>query len=626
MDDDFDGKVCEICFLQFNKSNNLPKIIECCNYTFCLDCLIKIYNKNNNRLMCSICRKFTDKNPINLLTNMDKFANKKPTCPNCKKETEINNLIVNIHKKSTNSKNFIFCSSCEESISDNKRKQFGIESENFNNFIDSFFNFENNVNNNNHYSNENFDNISITDYFQNLKVDLKFFSESNLKMLFSQEKNNNTKKIEEELDMKIMNFVDVYFEKIKKNLKSKIKYFMKEFLLEEMGFNFEMEREFISFNYEYGKSFQKVFDEINSISTITADKIETINKAIKLFVKMNEIQVFIDKLISAKSFVKNLSLNFAISNLDNFENLLINNLLLKQNNDMFFSNVESYAMKNSTKEFKSGIDLVDNEFQKLKSTFENYFEEFSINTKKNEELKNQLNGLENRYRELSNNFANILNENILINENNKKNELQLADMLVKAEISESKKFKKLEEKLKEKEVLIQELNEYNTEIKKQLEITCKELTVLKKDKWIIHTENEKLKNAYNNVINKYNSIIINSDNFDKTNLFDQNNQEINIINSNSPLVSSTNVNKENLKNEEYNNSKINTKIFEEINICSDSPQSFEKETFLGRNSKIFTNNHFSKIKEKNIIEETNNLDTNNLSDLDDFSLFGKKDI
>ena len=64
------NKNCILCFLEFNSFERSPKILKC-GHTFCLECLTKIYNRNNERLECPKCREECSDKPTDLLTVFD---------------------------------------------------------------------------------------------------------------------------------------------------------------------------------------------------------------------------------------------------------------------------------------------------------------------------------------------------------------------------------------------------------------------------------------------------------------------------------------------------------------------------------------------------------------------------
>ncbi len=630
MDDDLDANSCDICFLAYNNSNHLPKIIECCSHTFCLECLKLIYAKNNNKLMCSICRKFTDKNPINLNTNLSKFASQKPKCLQCKKETELDRLFVKIIEMKDFS-NFIFCNKCLESQQYNNNNNDNVA-------INNKFSCNNNLNKSigGGKITNNSENLSLKDFLETLKIELNFILKGNLKTLESfnagnnntnQNRNSNSnRKAEEALDIKIMNLVDVYFEKFKRNIKVKIKQFMNTFLLNEFAFNFEMEREINSFNSDLIKKISTLITEVNAISQINDSNISKINKAIFFYLQLNNMDFMIQRLLLVKSFISNLGFNFSIANNDNFEDLIVNNLELKQNNELFFSNAENYEIKNFTKEFVSGIKLIDNEFLKLKKSINNYvecFSDYGVLTQKNEELVKELSEQENKYKTLANNFTTILNENVELSEANKKLEQQIGDFLVKNQTNNKtnkktdERVRELEEKLKESQVLLSEQSFFVQEIRSQLETCCIELEKTRKENIIMQKENTSRKvkddNYYDQKCNcKFNNNECEKVKFNKSLVID----ELNFINMKLFKVDKNSSN--------YNN------IFKDINCSVNVNTVFDENQIIdGRTSKLHKPNFppgevnnacFDRMTLKDI--KVNLTPNTIVDDKDDFYLFG----
>jgi len=248
---------------------------------------------------------------MNLNTNLSKLASPKPKCPKCKKETEINNLFVKIQEIG-DSQNYIFCNKCVDSISNNQNNTNNDNNSQFNIKIQYNSQYEKIKNNSFIF----FENLALIDFLETLKYELDFVSKGNLKKIESlnaQNNNNNSfnKKAEETLDMKIMNFVDVYFEKFKRNLKLKIKQFMVNYLFEELEFNFEMERNVNNFNSDLIKKISTLILEVNSIYQINESNIPKINKAIFFYLRLSKMEINIERLMYAKNFINNLSFDFA---------------------------------------------------------------------------------------------------------------------------------------------------------------------------------------------------------------------------------------------------------------------------------------------------------------------------
>ena len=91
---------CPICKEKFDYDDKLPKKLTCCNNIICLDCLIKISNKDG---ICSFCKqKFTER-PINL-KNDKRILKKLKTgkeleCLYCKKKEDFINFFYDEEEK-----------------------------------------------------------------------------------------------------------------------------------------------------------------------------------------------------------------------------------------------------------------------------------------------------------------------------------------------------------------------------------------------------------------------------------------------------------------------------------------------------------------------------------------------
>ena len=70
-----DDYSCDICCENYNQSNVLkqPKIVPCCSHSFCLSCLLDIYNRNCKHFKCPYCRKTIPQNPHEFKANSKIF-------------------------------------------------------------------------------------------------------------------------------------------------------------------------------------------------------------------------------------------------------------------------------------------------------------------------------------------------------------------------------------------------------------------------------------------------------------------------------------------------------------------------------------------------------------------------
>ena len=71
-----DDYSCEICCEPYDIKNQFknPKLTLCCSHTFCLSCLLDIYNRNGHIFKCPYCRKSTNKSPREFKTNTKLFS------------------------------------------------------------------------------------------------------------------------------------------------------------------------------------------------------------------------------------------------------------------------------------------------------------------------------------------------------------------------------------------------------------------------------------------------------------------------------------------------------------------------------------------------------------------------
>lgn len=73
IEDDYSCEICCEAYSLKNKSKQ-PKLTQCCSHSFCLQCLLDIYNRNNFTFKCPYCRKSDNKNPRDFKTNTKIFS------------------------------------------------------------------------------------------------------------------------------------------------------------------------------------------------------------------------------------------------------------------------------------------------------------------------------------------------------------------------------------------------------------------------------------------------------------------------------------------------------------------------------------------------------------------------
>ena len=71
-----DDLSCEICCEPYDQKNpsKLPKLTSCCSHSFCLSCLLDIFNRNDHIFKCPYSRKSTFKSPREFNTNTKLFS------------------------------------------------------------------------------------------------------------------------------------------------------------------------------------------------------------------------------------------------------------------------------------------------------------------------------------------------------------------------------------------------------------------------------------------------------------------------------------------------------------------------------------------------------------------------
>ena len=94
------NQLCQICLETFNKNsqNKIPKLLPCCKHSICLECLEDIYKRNNNTIICPVCRTKLYQDPSTLKTNIRVFEGFL-RCPNCQKDVTKTELYLHFGDK-----------------------------------------------------------------------------------------------------------------------------------------------------------------------------------------------------------------------------------------------------------------------------------------------------------------------------------------------------------------------------------------------------------------------------------------------------------------------------------------------------------------------------------------------
>ena len=96
-----DNLTCQICLEKYDQHNpnKFPKKVLCCGQIFCLNCIEGIYKRNNNQILCPLCRKVTNIPPTQLETVTSIFKSF-VSCPNCNGRITKNDLYINFETMS----------------------------------------------------------------------------------------------------------------------------------------------------------------------------------------------------------------------------------------------------------------------------------------------------------------------------------------------------------------------------------------------------------------------------------------------------------------------------------------------------------------------------------------------
>ena len=96
-----DNLTCQICLEKYDQHNpnKFPKKVLCCGQIFCLNCIEGIYKRNNNQILCPLCRKVTNIPPTQLETVTSIFKSF-VSCPNCNGRITKNDLYINLETMS----------------------------------------------------------------------------------------------------------------------------------------------------------------------------------------------------------------------------------------------------------------------------------------------------------------------------------------------------------------------------------------------------------------------------------------------------------------------------------------------------------------------------------------------
>jgi len=403
------NQTCEICLENYDYQikKKIPKKLNCCGQTICLECLNDIYNRNGNKIVCPICRKITYENPQKLKTNKNVLEGYLK-CLNCGKKVIKSELFL--HLDTLN----LRCKNCQKNDFPLNEYIPEVVLE-ITNFIKDF----NDMLNDNKIQNKN----KLIIFIEN-KI------HENLQEIFKEIENliliNIRNKIIKDIINKLKynpssDFEQFYNDlKILKNNKDYLESFIKDDTNKKFSTQIIQDNLiFISLNLE------KIRSEQNKYSTImnlfNHNKLITIKEKIKI----NEIGNLFNNILD--TILSDYDNNIFLTGIEYFDNMIGNNSIskeeyekMKKNYKFQIKNLENKidflksknVEENDNKEVKDkkNINSNNNEFKLIKS------DEISFEYKKEDNLIKNKN-----YDNNNNKDINSLedNKNIIIkNENN----------------------------------------------------------------------------------------------------------------------------------------------------------------------------------------------------------------
>ena len=367
-----DNLTCQICLEKYDQHNpnKFPKKVLCCGQIFCLNCIEGIYKRNNNQILCPLCRKVTNIPPTQLETVTSIFESF-VSCPNCNGRITKNDLYINFE---TMSLKCIKCQQEDMSLATflpdlvNELSSFitGIERNNMN----LFQLIELKVNQN------------LDDFFIKLKQELA----SKLRDILYSE-------IKSELQYDIINDVSSYKQNLDKLFNSYT--VMNNFLCNTANFNVNTLNNEIQY---YSQNMEKIREESKNHNSVfkfidTQSTLFTLRNDIK----DTEVQSFLLKIFeTVLSDHKSDSLYTGIKVFDSkiediitkMENIIYNYSLVEENNPKMEKADPRIEVLNSW------IDMITNmekviDAEQLLSEIKNFLQSMKIKTDKQRQKKEE---------------------------------------------------------------------------------------------------------------------------------------------------------------------------------------------------------------------------------------------
>ena len=365
---------CQICLESFNKTSQkkIPKILPCCNQTICLECLEDIYKRNNNTILCPVCRQILNQNPSSFITNNNVYEGFLK-CLSCNRDVTKTELYLNFGDTLN-----LKCCHCQK------------------------------------------DDLPLDDFLPSYLLELNSFIQE-----FS-----NKESLIQKVDTKIGDFLDLFYKEIKENIIYKARLKVIEEIKMKLDYDIKNDYEkFIMYlnilkeKYDYLNSFTKddtnkkfnsedIIDDMN----FYVQKSETIRKAseeylkISKFINENNLIDLNDKVNKNEFgdfFVK--LFKFPLSNIQREDDFLTG---IKLFDDNIMKKIEEIKSKNQS----INVNNINLNFNN------NDLNNNNLNENNNNLNKNNLYAYTENFNEKKD-FENINFTNNLFNESDKKNQI-----------------------------------------------------------------------------------------------------------------------------------------------------------------------------------------------------------
>ncbi len=387
--DDF-NQLCHICFENFNKNfpQKTPKKLPCCKHTICLECLEDIYKRNDNKLICPICRAILNEDPNYLLTNNNVYEGFLK-CLNCDKDVTKTELYLHFGEKLD-----LKCSHCQ------------------------------------------IEDLLLDDFLPSYLLELKSFIQDY----------SNKESLIQKIDNKINDFLNSFFQDIKNNIISKIR--LKVIDEIKMKLDYDIKNDYEHFithlnelkeKYDYLYSFanddtNKKFNSEDIINYMNyyAQKSEDIRKESQKYLNtsnyINEHDLlYLNEKINKKEIVDFIVklFDFPLSDIQDEGNFLtgiqiIDDKIIKQIKKINIKNQNHFDLKRNDFEHDKNLNNKNYNLNEMNgSDKNNSFEQNNNYKKKNSENSNYLNNFFNES-DKKNNSDDSFNLNNLVKESDKK--------------------------------------------------------------------------------------------------------------------------------------------------------------------------------------------------------------